>query len=51
MSNMQLKQVSPSFYEVRIEKMKKRVILQPHEICIERARLITEFYKANRGEK
>jgi formate C-acetyltransferase len=50
MITMQLKQEPLPFYEDRIEKLKKKVILQPHEICVERARLITEFYKANRGE-
>lgn len=47
---MQLEQVPPSYYEKRIEKMKNRVILQPHEICIERAQLITESYKKTKGE-
>ena len=30
--------------------MKKRVVAQPHEICIERAKLITESYKKTKGE-
>ena len=47
---MQLEQVTPSYYDKRIEKMKNRVILQPHEICIERAKLITESYKKTKGE-
>ncbi len=47
---MQLRHVPPSNYEERIEKMKNRVILQPHEICIERAKLITESYQKTKGE-
>lgn len=47
---MQIEQISPSNYEERIERMKNRVILQPHEICSERARLFTESYKNSRGE-
>ncbi len=30
--------------------MKKKVVSQPHEICIERARLFTESYKKTKGE-
>ncbi len=30
--------------------MKERIIKQPHEICIERAKLFTESYKDSRGE-
>ena len=47
---MQLEEVPPSYYDKRIEKMKDRVILQPHKICIERAKLITESYKKTKGE-
>ena len=47
---MQLEEVPPSYYDKRIEKMKDRVILQPHEICIERAKLITESYEETKGE-
>lgn len=37
-------------FRKRISKMKNRVIHQPHEICIERARLMTESYKQTKGE-
>jgi len=47
---MQLEQISYSSYKERILKMKERVVNQPHEICIERAKLFTESYKKTRGE-
>lgn len=47
---MQFEQITPSYYENRIEKMKNKVVLQPHEICIERAVLITESYKKTKEE-
>ncbi|TFG24128.1 MAG: hypothetical protein EU533_02485, partial [Promethearchaeota archaeon] len=37
-------------YAERINKMKEQIIKQPHEICIERAELITESYKLTKGE-
>jgi len=30
--------------------MKEKVVIAPHEICIERAKLVTESYKKTRGE-
>ena len=30
--------------------MKNKVVMAPHEICIERAKLITESYKKTKGE-
>lgn len=47
---MQLKQISYSSYKERTLKMKERVVNQPHEICIERAKLFTEAYKKTKGE-
>ncbi len=47
---MQLKQTNLQNYMDRIERMKNKVISQPHEICIERAVLITESYKKTKGE-
>ncbi len=37
-------------YSERIDRMKEQIITQPHEICIERAELITESYKKTKGE-
>ncbi|MHA1192233.1 MAG: pyruvate formate lyase family protein [Promethearchaeota archaeon] len=47
---MQLEATSFSDYEDRIERMRIKVINQPHEICVERAKLITESYQKTRGE-
>jgi len=48
---MQLEQLPPLGYEKRILRMRNVVISQPHEICIERARIITNSYKKNKGKK
>ena len=47
---MQLDQVIISDYQKRIQEYKKKVVLKPHEICIERAKLITDSYKMTKGE-
>ena len=47
---MQIEQISPPGYEDRISRLKNRVVLQPHELCIERAKLFTESYKSTKGE-
>ncbi|MFX0145263.1 MAG: pyruvate formate lyase family protein, partial [Candidatus Hodarchaeota archaeon] len=47
---MQLEQPPPSFYKERIIKMKDKVVMQPREICIERAKLITESYEKTKSE-
>jgi pyruvate formate-lyase/glycerol dehydratase family glycyl radical enzyme len=47
---MQLEQVSYSNYKERVLNMKERVVNQPHEICIERAKLFTESYKKTKGQ-
>lgn len=47
---MQLEQTNLQNDMDRIERMKNKVISQPHEICIERAILITESYKKTKGE-
>jgi len=47
---MQIDQSISLNYKTRTLDMKKRVISQPHEICIERARLFTESYKKTKGE-
>jgi formate C-acetyltransferase len=47
---MQLEQSLSSNYEERILKMKDKVVKQPHEICIERAKLITDSYRSTKGE-
>ena len=48
---MQLEQLPPLGYEKRILRMRNIVISQPHEICIERARIITNSYKKNKEKK
>ncbi|MBD3211174.1 MAG: formate C-acetyltransferase/glycerol dehydratase family glycyl radical enzyme [Candidatus Lokiarchaeota archaeon] len=47
---MQIEQKTPSLFEERIDRMKKKVVSQPREICIERAQLFTESYKKTKGE-
>ena len=47
---MQLEQPPPSYYKERILKMKDKVVMHPHEICIERAKLITDSYKNTKEE-
>ncbi|MFX1322816.1 MAG: glycyl radical protein [Promethearchaeota archaeon] len=47
---MQLEQIPPSNYKVRTLRMKDKVVKQPHEICVERAKLFTESYKKTKGE-
>ncbi|MFW9821124.1 MAG: pyruvate formate lyase family protein, partial [Candidatus Thorarchaeota archaeon] len=47
---MQLEQPPPSYYKERILKMKEKVVMQPREICVERAKLITDSYKNTKGE-
>ena len=47
---MQLEQAFDSNYKNRTLKMKKKLIIQPHELCIERAQLITDSYKKTKGE-
>jgi len=47
---MQLEAIPFSDYEDRIERMRVKIINQPHEICVERAKLITESYQKTRGE-
>ncbi len=45
---MQLEQ--SSYYNERILRMKDKMVMQPHEICIERAKLFTESYKKTKGD-
>ncbi|MHA1457785.1 MAG: pyruvate formate lyase family protein [Promethearchaeota archaeon] len=47
---MQLEEISFSDYEDRIERMRVKIINQPHEICVERAKLITESLQNTKGE-
>ncbi|MFX1258935.1 MAG: glycyl radical protein [Promethearchaeota archaeon] len=47
---MQLEQNFLSVHKERTLKMKNEVVIAPHEICIERAKLITESYKRTKGE-
>ena len=47
---MQVEQISPLEYKDRILRMKKKVVSQPHELCIERAKLFTESYKTTKNE-
>ena len=47
---MQVEQISPPDYKDRILRMKKEVVSQPHELCIERAKLFTESYKTTKNE-
>ena len=47
---MQLEQTTTPDYNVRVLRMKKKVVNAPHEICIERAKFFTESYKKTKGE-
>jgi pyruvate formate-lyase/glycerol dehydratase family glycyl radical enzyme len=47
---VQLEKSTPLSYRERIVRMKNKVINQPHEICIERAKLFTESYKTTKNE-
>ncbi|MFW9937403.1 MAG: glycyl radical protein [Candidatus Thorarchaeota archaeon] len=47
---MQLEQSFILNYKERTLEMKKKILSQPHEICIERAKLFTESYKKTKGE-
>lgn len=47
---MQLERLPQSHYKERTLKMRDKVVMQPHEICIERAKLITDSYKNTKGE-
>ena len=47
---MQLEQTTIPNYNDRILRMKEKVVIAPHEICIERAKLFTESYKKTTGE-
>ncbi len=47
---MHLEQVSHLNYKQRTLEMKKKVVKQSKEICMERAKLITESYKKTKGE-
>ncbi len=38
------------YYNERILRMKDKMVMQPHEICIERAKLFTESYKKTKGD-
>lgn len=48
---MQLEQISHLNYKQRTLEMKKKVIAQPYEICIERAKKFTEYYKKTKREE
>ena len=47
---MQIEEIPSISFKERTEKMKEKLVTEPHEICIERARLITESYKTTKGE-
>jgi len=47
---MQLEQTTLPYYNDRVLRMKKKVVNAPHEICIERAIMLTESYKNTKGE-
>ena len=47
---MQLEQKTLSNYKERTLRMKDKLVKAPHEICVERAKLITDFYKKSKGE-
>ncbi len=42
---MQTEKISFLSFDERILRMKNKVISQPHELCVERARLFTESYQ------
>jgi len=43
-------QIEDLGYKEKILRMKKIIVTHPHEICIERAELITRSYKTTKGE-
>jgi pyruvate formate-lyase/glycerol dehydratase family glycyl radical enzyme len=47
---MHAETISTPDYSERIERMREQIISQSHEICIERAELVTESYKKTKGE-
>ena len=47
---MQLEQKTISNYKERTLRMKDKLVKAPHEICVERAKLFTDFYKKSKGE-
>ena len=47
---MQIEQSSPLFCEKRILRMKEKIVHHPHELCIERASLITDSYKRTKED-
>ena len=47
---MHAETISTPDYSERIERMREQIITQPHEICIERAELITKSYKKTKGD-
>ena len=48
---MQVKSISHPKDDNRVMEFKSKVVSQPHEICIERAKLFTESYKKTKGER
>ncbi len=47
---MQLEQKTISNYKERTLRMKDKLVKAPHEICVERAKLFTDYYKKSKGE-
>lgn len=43
-------QIEDLGFKERILRIKKKIVSQPHEICIDRAELITKSYKTTKGE-
>ena len=44
-------QISLPMHEERLQRMKQEAVMHPHEVCLERAKLITESYKKTKGEQ
>ena len=47
---MQLEQIPLSNYKKRTLRIKDKIVKAPHEICVERAKLITDSFKNTKGE-
>jgi len=43
-------QISLPIHEARLQRMKQEAVMHPHEVCLERAKLITESYQKTKGE-
>ena len=47
---MQLEEKFHPEFQERIDRMKEKIVFEPHKICIDRAKLITDSYRSTKGE-